>query len=134
VIVKINNIPLGNKDQKPIDFQIVNTKRLNRTVNIVYPFVTGSIIGALANQTKAFADEITAIPVAGGMAKSEAWAHVFSSVLGISDWLCVGVIIFAGATWMFGNRTKAIEMLIGGASGYLIIRHAKDIQEWLSGF
>ncbi|GIM47062.1 hypothetical protein DNHGIG_26110 [Collibacillus ludicampi] len=64
--------------------------------------------------------------------KASAWANVFSTVLGIADWLCVGVVVFAGATWMFSNRTKALEMLIGGASGYLIIRHAKDIQEWLS--
>ncbi|MFC5528455.1 TrbC/VirB2 family protein [Cohnella yongneupensis] len=59
------------------------------------------------------------------------WQEIFDTVLGIADWLCVGIIVFAGVTWMFGNRTKALEFLMGGASGYLIIRHAIDIRNWL---
>lgn len=62
---------------------------------------------------------------------SETWSEIFATVLNISDWLCAGIIVFAGATWMFGNRTKAIEHLIGGGIGYLIIRHAIDIRDWL---
>jgi len=62
-----------------------------------------------------------------------AFNEVLKAVLGIADYLCIGIIIFAGATWMLGNRTKAIEHLIGGSTGYLIIRHAKDIQEFLKG-
>jgi len=62
-----------------------------------------------------------------------AFSEVLKAVLGIADYLCIGIIIFSGATWMLGNRTKAIEHLIGGSTGYLIIRHAKDIQEFLKG-
>jgi hypothetical protein len=62
---------------------------------------------------------------------ASAWSNVFVTALAIADWTCLGVIIFAGATWMFGNRTKAIELLLGGAIGYLIIRHAQDIRDWL---
>ena len=56
---------------------------------------------------------------------------VINAVLGITDYLCWGVIIYSGIIWMFGNRTQSIERLIGGSSGYLIVRHAKDIQEFL---
>lgn len=64
--------------------------------------------------------------------QGDSWSQIWISALQISDWLCVGVITFAGATWMFGNRSRALEMLIGAASGYLIIRHAMDIKDWLA--
>lgn len=59
------------------------------------------------------------------------WTEIFSTVLNIADWLCVGVFVFAGTTWMFGNRTKALDLILGGSVGYLIIRHAEDIRDWL---
>lgn len=65
---------------------------------------------------------------AGG---GDTWAELFSTVLNISDWLCVGIIVFSGVTWMFGNRTKALEFLMGGAAGFIIIQHAVDIRNWL---
>lgn len=64
-------------------------------------------------------------------AGADTWSEIFVTVLGISDWLCIGIIIYAGATWMFGNRTKAIEHLMAGGVGYVIIRHAVDIRNWL---
>lgn len=71
--------------------------------------------------------------LAGTAEKGQAWNEIFHTVIEVADWLCVGVIIFAGAVWMFGNRSKALEMLIGAASGYLVIRHATDFQRWLAG-
>jgi len=68
-----------------------------------------------------------------GMAGDATWSSILETVISIADWLCVGVIIFAGIRWMFGDRTKAMELLIGSASGYLLIRHARDIQLWLAG-
>ena len=59
------------------------------------------------------------------------FASFLKDVLEAFDWIVLGVIIFAGATWMFGNRTKAIELLIGGSIGYEIIRHAVEIRDWL---
>lgn len=56
---------------------------------------------------------------------------ILASALHISDYLCIGVLMFSGALWLFGNRAAAIERIIGGSSGYIIIRHARDIQEWL---
>lgn len=66
-------------------------------------------------------------------AGGDSWVKIFATVLEIADWACLGVIIFAGATWMFQGRTKAMEMLISGGCGYLIIRHAMDIRNWLRG-
>lgn len=86
---------------------------------------------------KGLKEAFRAVPVyassarGSSVANSGAWNEVLTTAMEIADWLCVGVIIFAGAIWMFNNRTKAIEQIIGGSSGYLVIRHAKDIQEWL---
>ena len=43
------------------------------------------------------------------------------------------VIIFAGAAWGLGHRTKAIEILIGVCCGYILARHAVDIRDFLKG-
>lgn len=51
--------------------------------------------------------------------------------LKIADIFAVAVFSFAGASWMFGHRSKAIEMLIGGCIGYLLVRHAVDIRDYL---
>lgn len=73
--------------------------------------------------------------VAGAQVEEETGDMGFDRVVKdffrVVDWLLVGVIIFAGTSWMFGNRTKGIEMLIGGSSGYLIARHAIEIKDWL---
>lgn len=52
-------------------------------------------------------------------------------VMGIVDWLVVGVFVFSGVSWMFGHRTKALELLIGGTAGYLLARHAVDVRDFL---
>lgn len=62
----------------------------------------------------------------------ETWTEIFTTVLNIADWLCVGVIVFSGVTWMFSNRTKAIEFIMGGSIGYVIVRHAVEIRDWLA--
>lgn len=91
---------------------------------------TGMIGGMSLYATTAPTKLVLASTVAATAA--DPWTQVWVSLLTIADWLCVGVITFAGATWMFGNRSRALEMLIGAASGYLIIRHAIDIKNWLS--
>lgn len=68
---------------------------------------------------------------AAEVAGEATFMNVLATALSIADYLCVGIIIFAGTTWMFGNRTKAIEFITGGAIGYVIIRHAVDIRNWL---
>jgi hypothetical protein len=51
--------------------------------------------------------------------------------MNIVDWLVVGVFVFSGVSWMFGHRSKALELLIGGAAGYILARHAIDIRDFL---
>jgi hypothetical protein len=59
------------------------------------------------------------------------FGHMWPTVMNIVDWICVGVFTFAGISWMFGHRTKALELIIGGAAGYILARHAIDIKDWL---
>lgn len=59
--------------------------------------------------------------------------EILDMLIHIADWLDIGVIMFSGATWMFGQRSKAIELLLGSSIGYLIIRHADEINHWLQG-
>lgn len=105
------------------------------------PFINGEIVKKGAGYKSSTASKaLGIIPVllvpravfaAAADGGSATWSEIFTTVLNISDWLCVGIIVYAGATWMFGNRTKAIEHLLGGAIGYIIIRHAEDIRDWL---
>lgn len=74
---------------------------------------------------------MAAVPAAAGT--NSGFTEVMGAILGLADWLCWGVIVFAGASWMLGNKTKAIEHIIGGCSGYIIIRHASDIRDFLRG-
>ena len=61
------------------------------------------------------------------------FGDIFPVVMDIVDWIVVGVFIFSGLTWMQGNRSRALELLIGGCVGYLIARHAIDLREFLKG-
>jgi type IV secretory pathway VirB2 component (pilin) len=70
-----------------------------------------------------------AVPATAGTEGT--FASVVQAALNVADWLCVGVIMFAGGSWMFGDRTRAMERLIGGGIGYIIIRKAHLLQQFL---
>ena len=59
------------------------------------------------------------------------FGNVWQAVMNIVDWIVVGVFIFAGVSWMFGHRGKALELIIGGAAGYTLARHAIDVRDFL---
>lgn len=59
------------------------------------------------------------------------FGNVVGAVMNIVDWIAVGVFVFAGVSWMFGHRGKALELIIGGAAGYILARHAVDIRDFL---
>ncbi|MBA9027498.1 glycosyltransferase [Peribacillus huizhouensis] len=59
------------------------------------------------------------------------FGNVWSAVMNIVDWIVVGVFIFAGVSWMFGHRGKALELIIGGSAGYTLARHAIDVRDFL---
>jgi hypothetical protein len=60
------------------------------------------------------------------------WEALIAKVLWIVEYLMDGVIIFSGVSWMFGNRTKAIELLLGSGVGYVIVRHHEDIKNFFA--
>jgi hypothetical protein len=74
---------------------------------------------------------VLAPQVISAQSKESTFNTLFTKVIHGVDWLCVGVFIFSGVSWMFGNRTKAIELAIGGAGGYLIARHSVEIKDFL---
>ncbi|MBL5767742.1 hypothetical protein [Heyndrickxia sporothermodurans] len=59
--------------------------------------------------------------------------RLISEILGIADYIAWGGLIFAGASWMFNNRTVAIERGIGVTAGYLIIRKSWAYIQFLKG-
>ena len=59
------------------------------------------------------------------------FSNIFTAVMRIFDSATVLVIIFAGASWMLGHRSRAIELLIGACCGYLLAAHAVDIRDFL---
>ncbi|MBT2744181.1 glycosyltransferase [Bacillus sp. ISL-77] len=61
----------------------------------------------------------------------QTFSNLWDAILNVVDWIVVGVFVFAGVAWMFGHRTKALELIIGGAAGYLLARHAIDIRDFL---
>lgn len=66
-------------------------------------------------------------------ADSTGLARLMLELLGVADYIAWGGFIFAGASWMFNNRTVAIERGIGVTAGYLIIRKAWDFVMFLKG-
>lgn len=65
--------------------------------------------------------------------RSAGLVPLIAAYMGLSKYLAVGVIMFAGTAWMFGHRTKAIELIIGTAAGFLLILNAWDMVSFLEG-
>lgn len=63
----------------------------------------------------------------------ETFWDVWSVIMNGVDWLCAGILVFGGASWMMGHRGKALELIIGCCCGYLICRHALEIRDFLKG-
>lgn len=102
-----------------------------------HSFMSGNVVAKEARKStvvKTAAIVHTALipkAVYAAASTTDTWTEVFLTVLNCVDWLCAGIIVYAGVTWMFGNRTKALEFLMGGSIGYIIVRHALDIRNWL---
>jgi hypothetical protein len=72
---------------------------------------------------------IPKMALAAGM--DGAFGNIHKAIMNGFDAGVVLVIIFAGAAWGLGHRTKAIEILIGVSCGYILSRHAIDIRNFL---
>lgn len=66
-------------------------------------------------------------------ADSTGLAKLIYEILNIADYIAWGGLIFAGAAWIFNNRTVAIERGVGVTAGYLIIRKSWDYIQFLKG-
>lgn len=100
-----------------MDGKVVD-KRINKKI-----IGSGAVMYAVMIPVKVFA----AYTASGG----GSFETILGAALHVSDYFCIGIIIFSGAIWMMGNRSAAIERFLGGGIGYIIIRHARDIQQWL---
>lgn len=61
----------------------------------------------------------------------DTFSNIKDVVMAAFDAGVVLIIIFAGASWALGHRSKAIELLIGVCCGYTLARHAVDIRDFL---
>ena len=104
-----------------------------KTVTVQWkPFFEGEVKQIEPGKTYLLHSASAGIIMAATADQNGSFLRLLNALWNISDWICIGVIMFAGASWMFGNRTKAIELLTGGSIGYLVIKHSTDIQEFLS--
>lgn len=56
---------------------------------------------------------------------------LYPAIMNLFDAGVVLVIVFAGACWIFNQRSKSLEILIGVCAGFILARHAIDIRDWL---
>lgn len=59
------------------------------------------------------------------------FTRIYETAMNILDHGVVLVIVFAGASWGLGHRSKAIELLIAACCGYLLAAHAVEIRDFL---
>lgn len=97
--------------------KMLEDKRLTKIVSIGGGLMLLLIPKSALAATKATADQT--------------FGNLWQAVMNIVDWIVVGVFVFGGVAWMFGHRTKALELIIGGSAGYILARHAIDIRDFL---
>ena len=74
----------------------------------------------------------TVVPVRVVFAENfDVFRAVFDLALTIVDFVVVLVIIFASSLWILGNRSRAMEILIGAGGGYILARNAVHIRNFM---
>lgn len=63
--------------------------------------------------------------------RSSTFINIYQTVMSLFDHGVVLIIVFAGASWALGHRSKAIELLIAASCGYLLAAHAVEIRDYL---
>lgn len=76
---------------------------------------------------------VTAPKITLAAAMDGAFGNIHGAIMKGFDAGVVLVIIFAGAAWSLGHRSKAIEILIGVCCGFILANHAVDIRNFLRG-
>lgn len=62
---------------------------------------------------------------------AKSFLQIVTAIAELADFLVYCAIAYSGYVWMFGDKTKAIERLLGASTGYLIIRKANIIRDFL---
>lgn len=94
------------------DMAVISTSTVNS--------VDGELSGQLAREVSATVNQ------------DSGWGALINKALWITDKLMDGVIIYSGIVWMFGDRSKAINIIFSSGIGYIIIRHHADIKNFLA--
>ena len=122
----------------PEGYSVMNVKKpVKETADIVHRKDYRGLIAALSPifatsfvKVAALTFPLTATPM---VAYADTFGDIHKTVMTLFDGGVVLIIIFAGAAWSLGHRSKAIELLIGVCCGYLLARHAVDIRDYLKG-
>lgn len=93
----------------------------------------GDGIKAVGKVVTAITPALVLIGPKVALGAGDTFGHLHDAIMRGFDSGVVLVIIFAGAAWGLGNRTKSIEILIGVCCGYILARHAVDIRDFLKG-
>ncbi|EKU41962.1 hypothetical protein C518_2915 [Lysinibacillus fusiformis ZB2] len=94
---------------------VLERKTLNSSLKVMY-----STIPLLVTPGIAYAND-----------RSSTFVKIYDTVMTLFDQGVVLVIVFAGASWALGHRSKAIELLIACCCGYLLAAHAVEIRDFL---
>ena len=73
----------------------------------------------------------TLIPSVAFAQSNDTFNMLFDGIMKVVDAGVVLVIIFGGSAWALGHRTKAMQIFMGVGGGYLIIRNAVHIRNFL---
>jgi hypothetical protein len=61
------------------------------------------------------------------------FTQALAAVLPIAEYGAAGAIMWAGWNFMFGNRTKAQEYVLGASIGFIMALKAWAYVQWLKG-
>jgi len=91
-------------------------KRIEKRFKSVYALLGGLLA---MTPTLAFAES------------TDTFNRIWGSLMTGLDYAAALIIVFVGISWMLGHRSKAIELLIAVACGFVLARHAIDIRDFL---
>lgn len=131
MIIKMNGVNLPDKNiVEQIQETPVVVRLSNGTVNALW----GSMLALAVPNAPPLAMPVfshPAVAAVGAAVNTSGFFKLLDAIIAIMDPVATCVVVFAGLAWMFGHRTKSIDLLIGVAAGTLIITHAHDLVTWL---
>ena len=134
MIIKINGAALPSneitqsaQEEKPVR---LSDESRGLLMGSMLAMAVPNVAQPLAMPAFSFADHPVAA-VVGTAVNTSGFFKLLDAIIAIMDPVATCVVVFAGLAWMFGHRTKSIDLLIGVAAGTLIITHAHDLVHWL---